>query len=501
MPGYFARPARLLKTLLLGTALIHTPALARTVTIALPGDINTLDPDQTNSIGTDLSVLSNLYPALVLRAPDGALVPALATEWHAVDARTWDFTLTPGARFIDGEPIDAGTVQWNVARVLNRSKVTPVASWYAQITDVIALSPTHLRIVTSTPYPALPAQLSMLFLLPPKWSRTHNPAHEASSGGPYIVDQIVPGDHVSMHANPDYFGPKPAFDRAVYRIIPESNTAIYALEAGEVDYIARLPTDQIARINRQGTAIAGAVPSIRSVFIKFNTEKPPFNNRMFRQALNYAIDHRAITDALFDGQALPSACQVLTPDYVGYTPDLAGYPYDPDRARDLIRRSEVDLSRPFEFDIPRGSYLQGEEVGLAVQQMFRAVGVRTTIHLIDFGQYIARYRKAHDLAPLSVLGQAWVTLDADGLLKLFRTGNPYSYWSNPDFDAALDAAAGTIDPARRQSAYATATKIMCAEAPVAFLYIEPATYAYSRRLALRPRGDTWIRAFDMRPAE
>ncbi|MEZ7137830.1 ABC transporter substrate-binding protein [Komagataeibacter sp. SM21] len=476
------------------------PACASTVTIALAGEINTFDPDQTNSIGTDLSVMSNIYPSLLLRAPDGTLVPSLATQWHAGSDTVWHFTLRAGARFTDGEPIDAQTVKWNIQRILNRQKVTPVASWYAQIADVQVISPTQLDIRTSSPYPALPAQLSMMFLLPPKWARTHDPAHEVSSGGPYIVDEIVPGDHVSLHANPDYYGPRPAFDRAIYRIIPETNTALYALQAGEVDYVSKFPTNQIGQINSHGGATAGAVPSSRTVFIKLNTEKPPFDNAQFRQALNYAIDKQTIADTIFDGHATPSGCEVLTPDYFGYNRDLPGYGYDPQRARRLIAESGVDLSRPFEFDIPRGSYLQGEEVALAIQAMFNAVGIRTRIRMIDFATYLARYRKAHDLSPVSLLGQAWPTLDAAGFLKLFQTGNAYSYWSDPTFDAALKAGESTLDQTMREQAYAAATRTMCTQAPVVFLYIEPATYAYSKRISLVPRGDGWVRAFDMKPA-
>lgn len=102
----------------------------------------------------------------------------------------------------------------------------------------------------------------MLFLLPPEWTQTHDPSHEVSSGGPYIIDEIVPGDHVSMHANPDYFGPQASFKKAVYRIIPEITTALYALETGAVDYVSKIPTAQLKQISRQPDLIAGSTPSI-----------------------------------------------------------------------------------------------------------------------------------------------------------------------------------------------------------------------------------------------
>ena len=472
-------------------------AQAQTVTIALSGDINNFDPAQTASIGTDLSVLSNVYPALILRAPDRRLTPSLATKWVALDDNTWDFTLVSNAHFINGEPIDAQTVAWNINRILNKKKVTVAASWYSRIQEVIILSPTHLQIKTSSPFPALPDQLSMLFLLPPKWTQTHDPSHEVSSGGPYIIDEIVPGDHVSMHANPDYFGPQASFKKAVYRIIPEITTALYALETGAVDYVSKIPTAQLKQISRQPDLIAGSTPSIWSVFIKINTEIPPFNNEIVRKALNYAVDKKSIVATIFNNQTTTSTCQVLTPAYFGYNKDLTAYKYDPETARKLIKQSGINLNQVYEFDIPRGSYLQGDDAALAVQQMFQAVGIKTKLRLIDFGNYIAKYRKTHKLAPLSLLGQAWPTLDADGFLSLFQTGNPYSYWNNPLFDAALQTGDSTTNHDLRQNAYMQATQIMCEQAPVVFMYTEPATYAHAKRVLMTPRGDGWLRAFDM----
>ncbi|APZ52904.1 ABC transporter substrate-binding protein [Salipiger abyssi] len=476
------------------------PGFAMDVTIAQTSAVNTLDPHGSASVGLDLSVLSHIYPTLILREPSYDLVPSLATSWEAVDDLTWKFTLVEGASFANGEPLDSETVAWNIARVTDKENPKRISSWFSQIEGVNVISPTEFEIKTSSPYPALPAQLSMFMLLPPKWAAEHDPVTETMSGYKYQISEIVAGDHITLEPNPDFWGTPAQFDHVTFRVIPETASRVAALMAGEVDLINKIPASEIARIEASPNAEAGAVDSTRSVFIKFNTEKAPLDNKLFRQALNYAVDKELIADALFDGAATVSNCQVMTPDYFGYNPDLEAYPYDPDKARALLEDSGVDLSQTIEFELPSSTYLQGEEVTQAVAQMFGDVGVKTEIQAMEFGAYLDKYRKAHDLGRFSLLGQAWATIDADGLLTLFKPGNQYSYWNDAGFDEQLVAGIATTDEAEREAAYKKATEIMCDEAPVVFLYAQPATYGVSGRVSYQPRGDDWLRAFDMTPA-
>lgn len=476
-----------------------TPSLAAEATIAQTNNVNTLDPHASASVGLDLSVLSHVYPSLILRGPDMNLHGSLATEWEAVDATTWRFKLVEGAKFANGEPIDAETVKWNIDRVTNKDKPMRISSWFRSINDVEIVSPTEFILKTETPFPALPAQLSMFMLLPPQWAEANDPATATMSGGIYKITERVSGDHITMVRNEDYWGEPGQFDKVTFRVIPETSSRIAALLAGEVDLINRIPPSEIARINASDVASGGAVPSTRSVFIKFNTEQAPLDNKLFRQALNYAVDKKLIADVLFDGLADVSTCQVMTQDYFGYNPDLKPYPFDPEKAKQLLAESGVDLSQTIEFEIPTATYLQGEEVVQAVAQMFGDVGVKTELRAMEFGAFLKKYRKAHELGRLSLLGQAWATIDADGLLTLFKPGNQYSYWDNAAFDEALVAGNATTDPEKRLAAYRDAAEVMCDEAPVVFLYSQPATYAVSNRIDYAPRGDDWMRSFDMKP--
>jgi peptide/nickel transport system substrate-binding protein len=484
------------------SALMATSTLAadKTLTIAVTNMMNTFDPHMTASVGTDLSLLSHIYPSLVLRGPDMKIAPALATEWTSVDDLTWRIKLRSDATFNDGEKIDATVVKWNFDRVRDPAVNARIKAWFTLISDVKVISPTEVEIKTSSPYPAMIGQLSMFMLLPPKWAAEHKPATETTSGGPYVISSVKPGESISLDANPQYWGKKPDFDHVVIRVIPDAASRVAALLAGEVDFINAIPTSEIKRVTDSGKATAGAVPSTRTVFIKFNTTKAPLDNKLLRQALNYAVDKEGIVKAVFNDQAEIAQCQVTSKSYFGFNPDLKPYAYDPEKAAELLKQAGGAPAEPIELEVPTGTYLNGEEVVQVVASQLEEIGVKTKIVEMQFSTYMDKYLKTKDLGRMSLLSQAWPTIDADGLLTLFAPGNMYAYWDNKDFGQALTDGRATMDPAKRQAAYKKATEVMCDDAPALFLYTQPTTFGTSKKITWASRGDDWVRAFDMKPA-
>ena len=471
----------------------------KTVTIALNVNINTFDPHMSASFGSDLSLLSHIYPSLVIRGPDLKLQAALARSWKAINDTTWRFELVEGAKFADGEKLDATAVKWNFDRVRDPKVNARIKAWFELVKDVRVVNDTTVEVETTSPYPAFANQLSMFFLLPPKWSAEHKPASETMSGGRYQMVENVPGDHITLVASPSYWGEKPAFDKVIFRTIPEPSSRIAALLAGEVDLVTGLPPTELPRIKKSSNADAAAVPSTRSIFIKFNALKPPLDNKAVRQAMNYAVDKNAIASAIFENLAEVSPCQILTTNYFGFNPELKPYPYDPAKAKALLASSGASLSDPIEMDVPVSTYLQGSEVAQIVAAQLGEVGLNVKINEMEFGAYMNKYLRSRTLAQTSLLSYGWPTMDADGQLTLLAPGNQYAYWDNAEFGKILDQGRSTTDPETRAAIYKKATALMCDEAPLLFLYTQPATYGVSKRVVWQARGDDWVRAFDMKP--
>jgi peptide/nickel transport system substrate-binding protein len=472
-------------------------ASAETLRIAVSSAITTLDPHQASIVQTDLSAISELYTSLVIRGPDLKLLPALAESWRPADELTWEFKLKSGVTFPDGEPLDAAAVKWNIERLLDPATKSWVRTWYAPISQIDATSPTELRIKTTKPYPVLPDQLSMLFLLAPKWTASHNPTIEAMGTGPYDIAEYVAGDRLVLKAKPNYFGAKMTFDEVRIRMIPEAAVRVAALLTGEVDIAFDIPPSDVGRLNASGKAEADWAASNRAMVLKVNALKPPFEGHPeLRQALNYAIDKQAIIQSLFEGHGVESNCQMLSPMYFGYNPDLKPYPYDPEKAKQLIKSANTPLPINIDIEVPLGRYLLSQDIGQIIAAQLQDVGFKANVREMEFAAWSNKY-SANDLGSTAYLGQAWPTLDADGLLSLYDPSSPVSYWKDKPFGDALASARSTTDAAERLKFYKIATQRMCDQAPVVFLFSQPLVYATSKRIAWRVRGDDWIRAYDI----
>lgn len=469
----------------------------QTLRIALSSDINTLDPHMTASVGTDLSVISHIYTSLVTRAPDLSLKPAAATSWRVVSDTVWRFTLREGMTFANGERLDARTVKWNIDRVLNPETRARIGPWFDLVEQVKVVDERTVDIVTKAPYPALGDQLSMFFLLPPDWASKNNPAGQAMGSGPYRLREWVRDDRVVLDAVPSYWGPRPLFQSVIFRSIPEASSRVAALLAGDVDIITGIAPSEFGRIGGNSATAAGATPSIRTAMIKLNTLKKPFDDVRVRQALNYAVDKDALTRNLLGNLATKSSCQVLTPSYFGYNPDLKPYTYDPAKARELLQAANLGSGFEAEFDMPSGIYLLGDVITQAIAGQLERVGVRARVTEMPFSAYMNKYLREANMAPMMYITQAWPTIDADGLLSLFEEGNQYAYWNDAPFKNLLVSARSTHDRTRRLSLYKQATERMCQQAPVIFLFPQPATYGVRKTLDWKARPDDWVRAIDV----
>lgn len=482
-------------------ASLHAQAQPRALVVAVGTNVNTLDPHNTATVQTDLSVISHLYAALLIRAPDMSLQPQLATSWRTLDDLTWRFTLREGVTFANGEKLDAAAVKWNFDRVRDPANNARVRPWFSLVSDVVVISPTEIEIRTSGPFPALPAQLSAFFLLAPGWTAANNPAAAAMGAGAYELVSFTPGDRVVMKARQGWFGPPPAFETMTFRVIPEAGARIAALLAGEVDMIQAVPPSEFQRINASSRASAAAVDSTRIVFIKFNMLLPPLSDNIkLRRALNAAVDREGIRDAIWNGMGTITQCQMLTPAYFGFNPDLRPPAYDPALARRLLAEAGIRPGQvTLDLEVPVGAYLLGQDVAQAVAAQIEEVGVKVRIVEMEFGAFMNKYLRAQNLGQMAYLTYAWPTLDADGILSLFEAGVQYAYWNDQTFTGMLKQARQTTDPDRRRAIYKQITDYMCEQAPVLWLFTQPVTYATTNRVRWHARGDDWVRAWDFTP--
>jgi peptide/nickel transport system substrate-binding protein len=448
-----------------------------TLVFAASADATTLDPHNTTDTESD-QVIMMMYETLIGFDADMKIIPRLAERWEvAPDGVTWTFHLRQGIRFHDGTPFNAEAVRRNFARVMD-----PVANHkrlvlFDMIDRVEAVDDRTVRIITKYPFGAFEptmAHVSAAIVNPAVAEKSGKEfglgADRASGTGPYKIVSWKKDQEIVLERSEDYWGEKGKTRRIVYRPIPEAASRVLALEAGDVDVITRVPSTDIARLEKEPGIAVTKTPSVGMQQFRFNVTRKPYNDTRVRQAVSYAINRRAIVDNLVSSFARPSTGP-LTPIMRGYA-NLGEIPYDPEKAKQLLRTA--GYPNGFKTRIattPR--YPMGVELAEAVAADLKKVGIEAAIDVIEWGTmvtYWAGLPPEKNPQEIFIMGAGASTADADwGLRPIFRSAptneNNYGYYSNAEFDRAIEAAMRETDAGKRQALYRRAQQIVYLEDP------------------------------------
>lgn len=422
------------------------------IEFAIVSDIHTTDPDRVSS-GGDWNVLANVFENLMGRDADGRLAPELATDVTvSADGLVYDFTLRPGVRFQNGEPFGADDVVFSWERARDPELKFAYANWVVnKIVKAEAIDDLHVRLTLASPSPTFLKDLKPFMPIVPKdyITQVGNDGFAAApiGTGPFKYVSREVQSSVDLAANKDYWGTPPAVDTVTMRIVPDDNTRIAMLMAGEADVIANVHPLLVPQLQANPELKALVVPALQEHFLGFNPKTPTFDP-LVRQAINMAIDRKSLTDALFFGTASPMYTWCLENREIGCT-DMPGYSYDPAKAKELIEQSGYDTSRPVRlFGLTSGGRPQTKEIVEAVANNLSAIGLKSEITLMEFGAYLAfKGAKEKDYSKHDLMFFTWATWNDDPvgqrLKPILGTGGASSFYSIPELDeklAAIDAA-------------------------------------------------------------
>jgi peptide/nickel transport system substrate-binding protein len=331
--------------------------------------------------------LSLIYDTLMWKDARG-LIPWLATSWQvSPDGRTYTFTLHPDVRWQDGRPLSAADVRFT----FEYYKQHPFR-WVSvdRVTEIAAPDPRTVSISLAEPYaPFLSEIAGIVPVLPAHmWRDIQDPAQAqdpraATGSGPYHLAAYssATGEYL-FRAYPGYFKGKPVFRELRYQVLPTEQQQLLAVQQGQVD--VALTTDYAAAESlrtRPPLQMLQTEP-LSIVRLLFNTRRPPFNDRQFRQAIAYALPRKDLASLVTHGPALPGGAGIVPPGTRWNNPAVTQYPYDPARAMVLLdrlgTRMGVDGIRRTAAGTPlRVELLTDSSAPDAplIQQMLRRVGV------------------------------------------------------------------------------------------------------------------------------
>ena len=476
-----------------GSARAQKPALV----VDLAADAATLDPHvqwDTDSY----SIYRNIFDNLVTRDASGAIVPQVATAWRYTEDTTIVFDIRSGITFQDGSPLTPEDVAFSVNRIIDPAFKSPQLSQYDQITAAEVTGPAQVTLHTKTPYPVLLAQLVKLSIVPKavvqKLGDAEFNQHPVGSG-PYRLQSWQHGVATTLEAMPGYWRGSPPFATVVFRAVPDVTTRVADLRAGRADLVRGLSPDDAEALKADRSVQLLTMPTERVAYLSINAVAGPGKDVRVRRAIAMAVDRETLISALQQGYARPVA-EVLTPANFGYTTDVPAWPFDPDAARKLVKEAGAEGAAVQFISSP----VYDRRLNEAVQQMLADVGLKVDIVMMDQPSFLRRRQgPAADAGTLSQGRWSCACQDADGVIfPLFRTGSVWAKYSNPAFDALVDAARSTLDEAKRKQAYRDAFQILHDEVPGIGLFQDVALYGASPHLKWTPTANEAMFVFDMR---
>jgi glutathione transport system substrate-binding protein len=283
----------------------------------------------------------------------------------------------------------------------------------------------------------------------------------------------------------------PKIDEIDWKPVVDNNTRAALVRTGEADFAFRIPFEQAAALQSEPKVDIIATPSIINRYVSLNTTKKPFDNPKVREALNYAINKEALAKVAFSGYAVPA--DGVIPEGVDYATKLGPWPYDPAKARALLK--EAGYPNGFETTLWSAYNNSTSQKAIQfVQQQLAQVGVKASVEALEAGQRVAKVESAQDPATAPVrmyyIGWSSSTGEADwGITPLLASSSippklvNTAYYKNDTVDSDLTKALETTDRTQKAALYGDAQKRIWADAPWLFLVKEKVVYARSKRLA------------------
>ncbi len=506
--------------LAVGAAMMAGSAVAQapdrdTIVVAQSIDIESFEPAGLNNTAS-VNVANHIWGTLLDVTPDGEIVPYLAESYswnQAGNAIT--FKLKSGLKCEDGEALTAEDVAFSFNRVADPELKLVGSSAvfvFPSIGFVRARADDALTVtVEMRRYQSIaPGMLARVYVhckdSYEKMTKEQAALRPVASG-PYKLDRWVKDDRVVLVRN-DQFTARPVpFQRAVFRVVPDSSTRAAELIAGGVDIATNIVPDQKRAIEARGTATVASVQGTRRIFVGFNFTDAFKTGRAgeaihdvrVRRALNMAVDVPTICR-----QLLASECERAAGPANRGNPDVKAYPYDPKQAEAMLdaagfRRGPDGVRFALTLQGGRGRYLNDVDVMQAVAQYLTDVGVRTTVDVMDFVSTFSPMARTHRAGPLYLIGQGGATWSSVFDMALFPSKTApvnNGQWFNEGWQSRWDRLGDIRDPAQEQQVVNEMLKLFAEDAPWIFLYFQPDFYGVSNRVAWAPRRDERIDVLD-----
>jgi len=416
----------------------------------------------------------------------------LAKSWTiSSDQRTITFTLKPDMKWADGKPLTSADVLFTWKLVTDENTRTPYASDYKLVIKAETPDASTFRVTYQEPYaPALDTwaglQILPKHLLEGQDINTTAFARKPVGSNYYQLERWLNGERISLVKNPHSTQGEAKIERLVSRFIPDAASQFLELMADNIDSMNLNPI-QFARIFPSRPDLTEKIGLYKELgnnytYLGFNLKRKPFDDIRVRQAINYAVNKQELIDGVLLGLGEPVSSP-YKPGTRWTNPDLAPYPYDPDKALALLkeagyvdRDSEGYLlkdGKRLAFEMLTNQNKQREMSAVLIQRRLKEIGIDAKIRVLEWASFVGRFIKTGEFDAV-VLGWS-LSLDPD----------QYSIWhssqqapgqfnfigyNNPEVDRLLEQGRLELNPDKRMKIYHEFARILQEDSPIVYLY-------------------------------
>jgi peptide/nickel transport system substrate-binding protein len=486
--------AALLVVLLASACTTQTSADPGVVTMALDQTPDNLDP-RIGQNAASQRLDSLIFNSLVKKNQNSELVPDLALRWDLPDPTTYVFHLRDDVRFHDGRPLTSKDVRFTFRSILDGAVRTLKSGHpYNLIREID--TPDSQTVIFKLKEPFAPFLWNLangVIGIIPDGSPSDFNRHPIGSG-PFEFVHHIQDQEVVLKRNDTYFGKRAGVAVLRFKVIPEEVVVALELRKGSVDLeLNALAPDMVEVLKRYDRLKVTQSPGTNYQYIAFNMTDPVFRDVRVRQAFAYGIDREAVIKYLWRNQARP-ALGILPPNNWAYTGDVKTYPYDPERARQLLREAgQEHLSFTYRVNSENATVVQ---MAAIFQQQLREIGVTMQIQGNEFATFFADVMKG-DFQAYSL---RWIGAnnDPDMFNYVFHSkavppnGANRGHYANKRVDELVEFARREVDTEKRKQAYHEVQRILAEEVPYISLFYWDNVCVSNKRIEgiqLYPAGD------------
>jgi len=449
----------------------------------------TLDPALIVDV-TGGSLSAKIFNGLVRLDKNLNIISDVASKWETSESGlAYKFTLKKGVKFSNGREVKAEDFRYSFKRILNPKNKSP-NTWVLdkikgakdfmdgkknEVSGIKVIDEYTLELTLEKPFSPFPNLLTMTaaYVVPEeevkKWGVDFS-SHPVGTG-PFVLRHWLPNRELQLDARKDYFDNMPKTKGIVYKIIPEDLTTITEFELGNLDLIT-IPTSAFSRFkkDKKWAGLISSITGINIYYLGLNCSKKPFDNKKFRQAMNYAIDRKLILKTFFEERGRLSSGPV--PEILRKWDAPQSYDYNPRKAKELIKTTGHPDGLEVNFYITADNEVV--DIAEVIQSYLKDAGIKVNIKQLEW----SAYKEAINKGETDMFWLGWFADYSDPenfLFPLFHSSNVgpagnRARYKNPEVDSLIEKGQHAQTIKERNMYYEKAEKLIVDDAPWVFFW-------------------------------